>query len=331
MPVRKPISGERYPLSARDLGAMLNAAGTSRTYNRVTVDESVRPHWTNLALVKNNTGANLAQFAVIGLGSPVVTPTQNLAQFKALPTFIGATPATGTHEGKIGILREPIRSGKLGVAQVAGIAPVRVTGAAQAFAEITNGQTYLTTAAQAGSASILWAETGASERWALVRIGQRNETATVVRVTSMTPTSGRYPGRIQTAYDTATKAWTEPGADDCWAVTHDASRLPDKRHTCHFMGILASDGKPVFLADKPFNTSAQYVLFILPSALATTDASKASCTVSTYWNGDDPGGTITVYNMPASSNYMFSGASGAYGVAVYDLVQDIYRILQLQC
>jgi hypothetical protein len=79
-------------------------------------------------------------------------------------------------------------------------------------------------------------------------------------------------------------------------------------------------------------TKAAFINFTLPSALATTDASKASCTVNFVWGaGADPGSTVTVYNQPASSNYMFSGASGNRGVASYDPANDKYFILQMQC
>lgn len=76
---------------------------------------------------------------------------------------------------------------------------------------------------------------------------------------------------------------------------------------------------------------AKWIHFTLPSALATTDASKASCTVYDYWQGGSPGSTVTVYNPAASSNYIFAGDSGARGLACYDDIEDKYKIVQLQC
>jgi hypothetical protein len=74
-----------------------------------------------------------------------------------------------------------------------------------------------------------------------------------------------------------------------------------------------------------------FARFTLPSALATTDASKASCTVDGYWGGPDPGATITAYNLPASTNYIFSGASGHKGLASYDRANAKWWIIQMEC
>jgi hypothetical protein len=82
------------------------------------------------------------------------------------------------------------------------------------------------------------------------------------------------------------------------------------------------------IARKP---SARYIFFTLPAALATTDASKSSCTVNGYWDGPNPGSSVTIYNLPASTNYIFSGASGHKGVAVYDEINSKYWIIQMEC
>ena len=87
----------------------------------------------------------------------------------------------------------------------------------------------------------------------------------------------------------------------------------------------------VLLGDGRGNPKAQWIYFTLPGALATTDASKASCTVNDFWQGSDPGSTVTVYNAPASTNYIFSGASGNKGMACYDDIEDKYRIVQMEC
>lgn len=81
----------------------------------------------------------------------------------------------------------------------------------------------------------------------------------------------------------------------------------------------------------PFSGGAKFVRFTLPSALAKTDASKAACTVDDYWGGATPGATITAYNLPASANYIFSGASGNKGLAAFDERNNKYWIIQLEC
>lgn len=76
---------------------------------------------------------------------------------------------------------------------------------------------------------------------------------------------------------------------------------------------------------------AAWIYFTLPIALTTSQSSKASCTVNDFWGGTDPGETVTVLNMPASSNYAFSGASGNKGIACYDDIEDSYKIVNLEC
>lgn len=79
-------------------------------------------------------------------------------------------------------------------------------------------------------------------------------------------------------------------------------------------------------------TIAKFIEFtVTTSALATTDASKASQSVTNYWGGYNPGSTVTIYNKPASSNYLFSGAVGHKGYAVWDDRNSKYMILQMEC
>lgn len=78
-------------------------------------------------------------------------------------------------------------------------------------------------------------------------------------------------------------------------------------------------------------SNAAWIRFTLPSALTTSQASKASCTVDDYWGGDDPGATVTVYNPDASSNYIFAGPNGGKGLATWDDIDEKYWILNLEC
>lgn len=78
------------------------------------------------------------------------------------------------------------------------------------------------------------------------------------------------------------------------------------------------------------------VRFTLAASLATTDASK-SATISNQYGFGSPSpltgsGEITVHNLLTStaSTYVFSGASGKAGLAMWDSGED-YRIIQMQC
>lgn len=74
-----------------------------------------------------------------------------------------------------------------------------------------------------------------------------------------------------------------------------------------------------------------FVFFTLSGALTTSTSSVSGCTVNRYFGGANPGATITVSNVPASSNYIFSGASGHKGIAVYDERSGNYWIIQMEC
>jgi hypothetical protein len=78
-------------------------------------------------------------------------------------------------------------------------------------------------------------------------------------------------------------------------------------------------------------TRAAWINFSLVATLAVTDASQAGCSVDLFWSGGDPGPTVTVYNQPAQTNYIFSGSSGKHGVAFYDPAGDKYWIVQMEC
>ena len=75
------------------------------------------------------------------------------------------------------------------------------------------------------------------------------------------------------------------------------------------------------------------VRFTLDAALATSDASKAATITNQYGPGTDADDTaITVHNLltQTAATYVFSGASGAAGLAMWDSAQN-YRIIQMEC
>lgn len=74
-----------------------------------------------------------------------------------------------------------------------------------------------------------------------------------------------------------------------------------------------------------------FARFSLATALATSQTSVTSCTVDGSWGSPAAGTRITVHNLPASVNFIFSGASGNKGLAVYDPSTNKWWIVQLQC
>lgn len=127
-----------------------------------------------LAWVRNDSGADLARFSVVGLGDPVIGPTANLGQFQARASFAADTPATATHTGKFAILLEPVPAGKIGRAAVAGLCQVQiyVGDAGHTAADVKDADATQLESGTTGAAQILWKESGTgASKWAIVRLG----------------------------------------------------------------------------------------------------------------------------------------------------------------
>lgn len=76
---------------------------------------------------------------------------------------------------------------------------------------------------------------------------------------------------------------------------------------------------------------AKWIKFFFAAALATTDASVA-CDNVTYVDGYEPSTPVTtVYNEPASSDYMFEADDNDKGQARYDPENDKYWICIPEC
>jgi hypothetical protein len=74
-------------------------------------------------------------------------------------------------------------------------------------------------------------------------------------------------------------------------------------------------------------TKAKEIHFSLASTLAASDTSQPNCSVDASYQGQSPGGTVTIYNTCG----MFAGPAGTCGMAQYDDVSDKYWIKQLKC
>jgi len=137
-------------------------------------------HQPNLAVlpVRNMTGAAQSRFAILGLDVPVFDDADNLNEFQNRPAFDGVVPTT-SHAGRWCVLLEDLPYDAtdpnlaIGRAALAGIVPaqVNVVDTADTRAESTPGTTSYLTSDPAGSAQILWKQTGTGTKWAIVRIG----------------------------------------------------------------------------------------------------------------------------------------------------------------
>jgi len=147
---------------------------------------------SSLVRVRNDSGADRDQFDVLGLDVPLVLPADNEDEFRARATFSGITPAWDDHRGRFALLLEPLKSGAVGWACLAGVCPAAVIVDDEATerhaAEVIDGDCLALQAVHDGSATILWREGGTGLQWAVVRLGPRRP-ATVFPV-ALTQTGG---------------------------------------------------------------------------------------------------------------------------------------------
>lgn len=122
--------------------------------------------------VKNSSGADRGRFEVLGVDGVVFTPTDNLAQFQNAIYLDGKKP-TASHLGKFVLLCQPLPSGAIGWAWVAGACVVKVDFGydGQPYADVKDGDTGLLLGGEGGAAQVLWKEEGTGTKWAVVRLG----------------------------------------------------------------------------------------------------------------------------------------------------------------
>ena len=162
---------------------------------------------SNLAKVRNQTGSDLDQFSVVGLESPIIQPTDNELEFKRKITFEAIVPTDST-AGRFGVCIEPIATGAIGKAAIAGIVPVRLAVDVVPFAcacPIVDEPGFLK-AVPHGPVSVLWMEAVGSIRWSIIRFDDSNYEEVVYITSNIPNVDGYYPAIVQ-RYDTVTKTW----------------------------------------------------------------------------------------------------------------------------
>ena len=162
---------------------------------------------TTLAKVRNLTGVDLDRFSIVALGTPIITPTANLKEFKRQVSFQGLVPSAGTGP-RFGVLLEPLKNNLIGTVAVGGCVITRVFVGATAYAcaETVNGQNGYLRSVPHGPASVLWIESTGAVRWAVIRFDDSNYEEIVFITSNIPDANGYYPGAVQ-RFDVTTKSW----------------------------------------------------------------------------------------------------------------------------
>ena len=171
--MKKVKSGDALVIPAQTFNTFIDAARDFRSRQQgsaQTAQQTFRS--SGIVLVKNASGTDQDRFAVLGIDSPVITPTDNEDEFKNRVALAGVTPTTA-YAGKFVILLEPLTNGAIGRGCVSGACPVKVniTDVNHRFADVKEGQASCLASTESGAAMILWRDgAGTGTVWALVNI-----------------------------------------------------------------------------------------------------------------------------------------------------------------
>lgn len=191
---RRVSPGETFRPAAADWNRFLEAA-TEYERNKFNggAPPGVRVYDPNRLRVRNDTGAALGLGAVVEIGAPVIGPALNLDEFLGNPTATATTPGDSAR-GRWGILAEAIPDTRYGKAIVAGVCParIRVLDAAHQYVDaIPDGVSAIHLATDChGSARILWREAGTGAKWALIRLGVRDDEGRGLKFTLLDSLAG---------------------------------------------------------------------------------------------------------------------------------------------
>ena len=124
--------------------------------------------------VQNNSGTLVERFGVLGVDGVVVDHATNDAEFLNRVMLDGNEPAIETHRGNFVVCLEPIDDGKVGRCAVVGLVQVQVdvVNELDEYADIKDADLAKLQSSAAGSARIIWKETGTGTKWALVAMGE---------------------------------------------------------------------------------------------------------------------------------------------------------------
>lgn len=207
---KKVQAGQRIAITAEAYNAFIDAAQAVREHKQFGTEASQFFRQSGIVKLKNASGADQVRFAVLGLSEPIILPSANEIEFKRQVTFEGVVPAKNDHRGRFAILLEPIADGKIGLAVIAGVVPVRLKVDAEQLydrAEILDGDAGKLLNVPHGSARVLWIDAiGSVERWAIVRLDDGDYQAHVLITSNAPDDDGYYPGVVQ-RYDVDAKTW----------------------------------------------------------------------------------------------------------------------------
>lgn len=171
MSIRHVKRGDAFQLKAADFNLIADSANAHQA-RMFSKDRHGARLGGATVLIENDSGADVDRFGVLAISDVLVSPTDNLVEFQQAPALQGITPVTG-YEGRFAVAADPIADEAIGYGFVAGTCCVQisVTDADCYYAEILNSDAAKLGTHPAGTAQILWKESGTGTKWAVVLLG----------------------------------------------------------------------------------------------------------------------------------------------------------------
>jgi hypothetical protein len=193
---RRVQSGQPLRIAADAWNEMLQVARDHRASNALAaggIAGAVRD--ADIVLVKNEAGADVPRFGVLGIDGVIFTAAESLSEFQARIAFRGVEPALPDHRGMFVVCLEPIADGKIGRAWVSGVCAVRVqiNSATHQYCDAIDGETEKLASSDSGSARILYREGTEGDEWCVVRLGD-GASAPAMRIGQFTGAWYNEPG-----------------------------------------------------------------------------------------------------------------------------------------
>lgn len=172
---QKVMPGQRVSIPAEAWNAMLDAAKAFRggAPDVGTGSGASLPGVEHALMLRNDSGKDVAQYGVLGIGAPLTEYATGAAASEFLRNprkMVGEDPLTTDHEKRFAIALSACPSGKMIACGIAGVYPCKVDVQLESheYATVADNDVTQLESADTGQAFILWKEAGTGTKWALV-------------------------------------------------------------------------------------------------------------------------------------------------------------------
>lgn len=172
--MRKVQAGQPMAIPAAAYNSFIDAAADYQSRQQSTHSKmSPTGPQANRITVRNDSSYDLVVGTALGFGDPIITPDDNLEEFKSRIVLSVVLPTVAQHSGRFVVLAEPIGQNELGQAYIHGACPafLDVQDETHGYADITADFPLLQTNGGHG-AEIIWKQSGTGLKWGILRLSK---------------------------------------------------------------------------------------------------------------------------------------------------------------